>query len=224
MEKKKQKGHASSEEKAYRHIINLILNGKVNPGEFLLEEELAADMNMSRTPISRALSRMVTEGFIDKLPKKGCFVPIPTPEDAEEVFIARKAIERKTTERATMRATDEELLELESVISKDEHAVIAFSKDTYSNNNEALHLGIAKLSRNPYLERWCRYIYWRSSLYIFYFDRFYIAGMQSEVPPQFTPVQHAALLDAMKKRTSDLAGKLMEDHVWETYLQLFRRS
>lgn len=221
---KKNGRHENAEEKAYRHIIHLILNGNVQPGAFLLEEELAAAMDMSRTPVNRALSRLVTEGFIDRLPKKGCVVPVPTPEDAESVFAARMVVEEKTAEAAARNATDEEIVELRSVISLEDEAVVTFSKESFSNINEALHLGIAKMSRNPYLERWCRYIYWRSSLYIFYFDRFYAASALEEVPPQYTPVQHAAIIEALEKRDAELAGRRMLEHVRYTYLQLFRRA
>ena len=221
---KKNGNGENAEEKAYRHIINLILNGKVSPGEFLLEEDLALSMDMSRTPVGRALARLVTEGFIDRLPKKGCFVPVPTPEDAEDVFNARMAVEEKTAQAAANNALDAEIEELRAIVSMDHEAVVTFSKESFSNINEALHLGVAKMSRNPYLERWCRYIYWRSSLYIFYFDRFYAASVVEEVPPQYTPVQHAAILEALAARDPQLAGERMLEHVRFTYLQLFRRA
>ena len=76
----------NTEEKVYRSIIRSILHGEIRPGEFLLEEELSTRLNVSRTPVSRSLMRLVSEGFLEKLPKKGCFVPIPTPQDAEQVY------------------------------------------------------------------------------------------------------------------------------------------
>lgn len=223
MEYKRSGGASNAEEKAYRSIIGLILNGNVGPGEFLLEEELARSLEMSRTPVSRALARLVAEGFIDKLSKRGCFVPIPTPRDAEEVFDARIAIESQNASIAAQRATVEEITELEHVIEMDEHVVVTFSKESFSNINEAFHLGIAKLARNAYLERWSRYIYWRSSIYIFYFDSFYVADRVADVPPQRTPTQHAAILDAIGGRNSATASILMTEHLRYTYSQLFSR-
>ena len=223
MEHKKNNGTNNAEEKAYRSIIGLILNGSVGPGEFLLEEDLAKDLEMSRTPVSRALSRLVAEGFIDKLPKRGCFVPIPTPKDAEEVFGARIAVESQNAAIAALKATEEEIDELQRVIAMDEHVVVTFSKESFSNINEAFHLGIAKIARNAYLERWSRYIYWRSSIYIFYFDSFYVANTVSDVPPQLTPTQHAAILEAIRRRDSEMASSLMAEHLKYTYSQLFSR-
>ena len=49
----------SAEERAYGQIIRLILSGQYKPGDFLLEVELAPRLGMSRTPVSRALGRLV---------------------------------------------------------------------------------------------------------------------------------------------------------------------
>ena len=102
----------NAEERAYRSIISLILSGKFRPGDFLLEVDLASRLEMSRTPVSRALSRLVTEGFLNKLPKKGCFIPLPTPEDAAQIFSAREAVEGKAAALAAINASDEELSRL----------------------------------------------------------------------------------------------------------------
>lgn len=213
----------TAEERAYRHIIDMIIRGEIRPGDFILEKELATRTGMSRTPVSRALYRLAFEGFVEKLPKKGCFVPTPTPEDASNVFKARIAIETKTAEEAAINATDEEIAELKSIASLNKQAFVTFSKESYSDTNEALHLGIARVARNPYLERWCRFIFWRSSFYILYFDGFYIASEPSEVPPPFSPGQHASVLDAIERRDSEGAGRAMAENVRNTYLQLFRR-
>lgn len=224
MEVPKIKNANNAEEKAYRSIISLILNAKVNPGEFLLEENLARDLEMSRTPVSRALSRLVAEGFVDKLPKRGCFVPIPTPKDASDVFEARITLESKNSAAAALKATDEEITELERIIAMDEHVVVTFSKESFSDINEAFHLGIAKIAKNAYLERWTRYIYWRSSVYIFYFDGFYAADRFDDAPPQMTPSQHASIMTAIKNRDSREAASSMEEHLRYTYMQLFSRN
>ena len=83
----------NAEERAYRYIISEILTGAYRPGDFLLELDIAPKLQMSRTPVSRALSRLVLEGFLNKMPKKGCYIPIPTPKDAEHVFTARMVAE-----------------------------------------------------------------------------------------------------------------------------------
>jgi DNA-binding GntR family transcriptional regulator len=214
----------NAEEKAYRYVINLILNGEARPGEFLFEEELSENLDMSRTPVSRALTRLVTEGFLDKLPKKGCFVPTPTPEDAESIFEARVTVESKNAFIAAKLATDHEIEELETEIFMDKQAVDSFSKESYSSINESFHLKIAKITGNPYLERWTKYIFWRSSLYVFYFDSFYIASTLTEALPQLAPDQHLSIMRAIKDHDQEAAGLAMERHIRKTFARLFARK
>ncbi|MFA7644220.1 MAG: GntR family transcriptional regulator [Thermovirgaceae bacterium] len=206
----------NAEERAYRSIISLILSGKFRPGDFLLEVDLASRLEMSRTPVSRALSRLVTEGFLNKLPKKGCFIPLPTPEDAAQIFSAREAVEGKAAAEAAINASDEELSRLARFIETDENAVREKEKEIFAENNELFHTGIAKASRNVYLERWCRNIFWRSNIYIFYFDSFYRPQEKNAIE-QLTPSQHRAILEAIKARDSRLAEQKMREHVSRTY-------
>ncbi len=202
----------NAEERAYRSIISLILSGKFRPGDFLLEVDLASRLEMSRTPVSRALSRLVTEGFLNKLPKKGCFIPLPTPEDAAQIFSAREAVEGKAAALAAINASDEELSRLARFIETDENAVREKEKEIFAENNELLHTGIAKASRNVYLERWCRNIFWRSNIYIFYFDSFYRPQEKNAIE-QLTPSQHRAILEAIKARDSRLAEQKMREQI-----------
>jgi len=214
---------ASAEERAYRSIIKLILSGHFRPGDFLLELDLADRLRMSRTPVSRALARLVVEGFLDKIPKKGCLIPVPKPDDARQVFSARIAVECEAAAGAARFASPEEIERLEALVAEDEAAVANLAKESFSEINEALHLGIARASRNVYLERWCRYIFWRSNLYVFYLDEFYRSADRQEVPPQQTPVQHRMLVRAIRDGDPEAASRLMREHIRRSYEALLFR-
>jgi len=211
----------SAEKRAYRSIINLIISGQFRPGDFLLETEIAEKLGMSRTPVGKALTMLVSEGFLNKMPKKGCYIPLPTPEDAEQVFFARKAVESQAAASAALHATEKEIQQLKEVLSKDHEALASGSKDTYSSANEEFHLGIAKASHNQYLEKWVRNIFWRSNIYVFYFDSFY-KGKKFSVP-QKTPMQHATIIKAIADRDPKKAAQLMEEHIQWTYENLLMK-
>lgn len=208
----------NAEERAYRNIISQILTGAYRPGDFLLELNIALKLNMSRTPVSRALGRLVLEGFLNKVPKKGCYIPIPTPKDAEHVFTARQVAEGEAAALAAKYATDEEVSFLESGRIMDYAAFENKDKETWANINEEFHLSIAKFCRNEYIEKWVKNMFWRSNVYIFYFDGFY--KPTDVVIEHKTPSQHAAVVKAISKRDSKEARQLMEQHIYTTYSQL----
>jgi len=207
----------TAEDRAYREIIQLILSGQFRPGDFLLELELAPRLKMSRTPVSRALGRLVAEGFLNKMPKKGCYIPFPSAEDAEQIFFARMAVESQAAASAALKATDREIRKLKRILKMDEEAVARGSKEHFAQINEQFHLGIASASRNVYLEKWVINSFWRSNIYIFYFDSFYKAADHGEIPPQRTPSQHAAVVRAIEERNPDEAAFQMREHIRNTY-------
>jgi DNA-binding GntR family transcriptional regulator len=210
------------EESAYRAIIRMILENQFRPGDFLLESDLAERLSYSRTPVCLALNRLVAEGFLEKRRKKGCLIPIPDPKDARHVFLARKLIESQTASLAAAHATPQELGELERVLVHQDLFVGSGSKEIFSTTNEAFHLGIARMARNPYLERYCRHCFWHSNTYIFYFDAFY-RDWQECLPVLNTPSHHRRILDAIARHETEEAGRLMGEHIQTTYEGLLVR-
>ncbi|MBO7743027.1 GntR family transcriptional regulator [Paenibacillus sp. MWE-103] len=59
---------------AYRHVRQKLLNGDYVPGTLLSENELAAELGMSRTPIRDAMAVLSREGFVETLKKRGILV------------------------------------------------------------------------------------------------------------------------------------------------------
>ncbi|MGM0878840.1 MAG: GntR family transcriptional regulator [Bacillota bacterium] len=59
---------------AYKTIRYDIINAQYMPGTLLSENELAVKLNMSRTPIRGAISRLESEGFVSSLSKRGILV------------------------------------------------------------------------------------------------------------------------------------------------------
>jgi DNA-binding GntR family transcriptional regulator len=203
-------------EGAYRSIIRMILTYQFKPGDVLLEIELAERLGLSRTPVAYALGRLVAEGFLEKRKKMGCIIPVPSADDARKVFYARQVIEGQTAAAAARLARPEEIEELERALGVQDQAYASHSKDKFSDSNQTFHLGIARMARNPYFERYCRHAFWRSNVYIFYYDTFY-RDLQESTEISLTQVYHRRIFEAIARRDPQEAGKLMEQHVVITY-------
>lgn len=210
------------EEFAYKSIISLILENHFKPGDFLLETELAESLELSRTPVRHALGQLVAEGFLDKKNKKGCFIPPVGPKDARHVFFARENIEGLTAMSAARYATDEDVDFLWGLIKEEKGLYQDFSKMGYVNINMAFHMGIAGISRNKYLEQYCRHSFCRSHTYIFFFDNYYTGAIVSGIQGT-SPQQHIQIVKAIENRNEEKAGNLMRQHVRTTFDQLFMK-
>ena len=81
------------QEQAYNYLKSLLIADKLEDGVIYSETKVAAQMNISRTPMRDALHRLEQEGYIDIIPSKGfCLKPI-SPEGVIQNSQIRSALE-----------------------------------------------------------------------------------------------------------------------------------
>ncbi len=221
---------ADAEERAYSEILHAIVGQRYMPGDRLTEAKVAEDLNMSRTPVRSALKKMAACGMLEYVKNIGCRVPVLTPYDMESVFQTREILEAKAAALATMWATNVEVEKLFKLLDEEKELYRKGDAAAYAGVNERLHLGIGALSRNIYVERYLSQCYWRSELYIFFFDRFYDNGAISTRKKLRDPMEskscreHDAVIEAIASGKPENASKAMSEHIKSSYLNLTRRE
>jgi DNA-binding GntR family transcriptional regulator len=208
------------EEYAYRSIVKRIQENRFRPGDVLLETELAEQFGLkSRTPVRHALGQLVARGFLEKRPKKGCFIPLASAEDARQVFFARECIEGSAAYAAARQASFEDVAELRAIVEGEAETGKSGEKYDYSVLNQRFHATVARIARNSYLERYAEHLYWRSSLYIFLFGGYYT--QKDFVRHMLSPPQHIGIVDAVDRRDAEKARELMVAHIRFTFERIF---
>lgn len=84
---------ATSSELAYDKLRRLILQGEFEMGARLGEVELAARLELSRTPIREALRRLAADGLVEMASNRGARVASWTDADIDETFVLRSILE-----------------------------------------------------------------------------------------------------------------------------------
>ncbi|MFK7847474.1 MAG: GntR family transcriptional regulator [Rhodothermales bacterium] len=74
-------------------IREMIASGTLKAGDRINEVHLAAELEVSRTPLREALSRLDSEKLIVSIPRRGFFVHQPTPEEIEQLYIIRAILD-----------------------------------------------------------------------------------------------------------------------------------
>ncbi len=87
-------------EKAYELIKNKIINLEFQPGEYLEEKKLVELLDISRTPIREALSKLESEMWVKNLPRKGVFVSNLDEDMLNTIFQVRTHFEPAILEMA----------------------------------------------------------------------------------------------------------------------------
>ena len=96
-------------DKAYGAILERIISGELAPGSFLVEQDLANDLGVSRTPIKSALRRLEAEGLIQAEGRKRAIVREFTMEETTEVLEIRAMLESYAARKAAQNITPEQV-------------------------------------------------------------------------------------------------------------------
>lgn len=141
--------------RAYHTIRDAIRDGTYQPGMQLREEQLAAEIGVSRTPVRDALRRLLADGLVETRRNYGTFVTDLTPTELLEIFEIRALLEGYAARKAAEQITEDELCELErlatemeSIAGSDDERV-----DSFSRLNREFHLVLARASRSRRLEK-----------------------------------------------------------------------
>lgn len=122
-------------------------------GTRLPEQDLVKALGVSRNTLREALSQLVSERLLVRVPNVGVFVAKPGPDDVHDVYAARLVIEPGAV-RHGARAADEELLAaVDGAYREGLAASAAGDWDGVAAANQHFHRAVAALSGSPRLER-----------------------------------------------------------------------
>ena len=97
----------------FNTLRQAILKGELEPGERLMEIQLAERLGVSRTPIREAIRKLELEGLVLMIPRKGAEVAKISEKSLRDVLELRRSLEELAIELACQRMTEEEIDELE---------------------------------------------------------------------------------------------------------------
>ncbi|MDQ7092782.1 GntR family transcriptional regulator [Desulfosporosinus sp. PR] len=109
-------GYKPLREIVFESMREAILSGVLEPGERLMEIQLAEEMGVSRTPVREAIRKLELENFVVMIPRKGAYVAGVSLKDVADVFEIRSALEGLAAGLAAERVTDEELEQMEQAL------------------------------------------------------------------------------------------------------------
>jgi DNA-binding GntR family transcriptional regulator len=101
-------------ERAYTELKRLILSEELAPGTFLAERQLAARLEMSKTPVRSALERLEVEGFISISPQQGAIIRDLAVNEIADQYEIRTALETFVVRTLAGRLTTEQVAHVQA--------------------------------------------------------------------------------------------------------------
>ncbi|WP_141961174.1 GntR family transcriptional regulator [Actinoallomurus bryophytorum] len=202
-------------EGVYEALLELIVTRALQPGQHLVESELATRLGISRQPVREALQRLSTEGWVDLRPAHGAFVHAPTEEEADQLLAVRSLLEAESARLAAANMTPQAVAGLREICERGVSALAADEVDAVVAANAELHSAIVELSGNKVLAELAAQVDRRVRWY-------YTPVARQRGPESWT--EHAALIDALAEHDGEQAAQIMREHTEQTRRSYHRRA
>ena len=132
-------------------LRDAIVAGIYSPGQRLVEEDLALELEVSRGPIREALHLLAVEGFVEIEPRRGAKVAVFTRKQADDLFIMRLTLEGLVARLAAERRTIQQLEHLTEVCEAGLDAARRQRTEDLPALNTAFHEALAGAADNALL-------------------------------------------------------------------------
>ncbi len=191
---------------AYRVMRERILDNAWAPGYQVLEQALALELGMSRTPVREACMRLANEGLVEVVPRHGMRVLPVSPSDMREIYQILTSLESMAAELvAQARPTAAELAPLEKASRDMEKALKRDDLDAWAEADERFHRQLTQMCGNVKL----------AAIVFNYWDRSHRARMVTlrlRPRPVHSTREHLAILQAIRRGDAAAAGALFRAH------------
>jgi DNA-binding GntR family transcriptional regulator len=136
-------------DRAYAYIKRKIIRCEMPPGMSVTESQLVEEIDIGKTPVREALARLVQEGFVLNIPRRGYEVTPITLRDVQELFGLRLILEPAAVQLAAGHVDVELLRYLDDLCRPERYSVQdPESADRHLSANREFHVTIAKASGN----------------------------------------------------------------------------
>lgn len=192
----------------YALLWELISTIRIKPGQLLSEKEVAEALQASKTPVREAMIRLEEAGLVEIVPKSGTYVtPIRIDRYIEACF-TRLQLEIGAVRQAASRNHDfQQLIQLKTILQKQEDALAAKSYEAFFQLDEALHRAFFEMAGVPGVWNVLRKS--QSDVYrIRHLKRVHNIRRGSEVIKQ-----HKAIVKAIREGDQDEAEAALVRHI-----------
>lgn len=187
-------------------IREAIMDGTVPPGSQLVEAELASRLRVSRGPVREATQRLIQEGLLTSERFRGVFVTKLRGTDIDDLYTARRAVERAAIEIFIEERGERKLESLQSLVDEMRVAAAAKQWEEVAALDLKFHKTLVDASDSPRLTRMFATLLVETKVCM--------TALEGAYPrPTELVAEHKALLQAMAQRDLDRALVLIDEHL-----------
>ncbi|MGI9417043.1 MAG: GntR family transcriptional regulator [Geminicoccaceae bacterium] len=189
----------------YQQILDAILSNDIGMDDQLVQEKLAAELEISRTPVREALLRLEQDGVLVTSPRGGFMLRRISEDEAKEIYDVRAAVEGQAARILAIR-NDAAIHDRLRRLIKREEALTSYTVQAYFAANRNIHRSIVELAGNRHLLDMFDNIWNRAVA-------FHLFAAIEEIDLSKSLGNHLALIDAIATGDWRIAMETTFDHI-----------
>ncbi|BBX62109.1 GntR family transcriptional regulator [Mycobacterium saskatchewanense] len=191
-------------------LRDLIIGGSLPPDVPLRQDELAARLNVSRTPLREALHALASEGLVTLDPRRGAMVSRPTPQQLLDLYQIREQLEVLAGRLAVAAARTEHV---DDIAALNNRMAEVTDPVLWAALNQQFHTRLYEPCPNKELLNMIGALAERS--------KFYVRILVSSRPPADSALhEHHMMLAALRVRDGDAMETAIRNHLRSTVQQV----
>jgi DNA-binding GntR family transcriptional regulator len=193
-------------DKIRMRIEDAVKQGTLLPGDPIDEAELAAQYQVSRTPVREAMIQLHAQGLLASLPRGGMIVAKMDLQQLLSLWELLAELEGVTVRLACQRMTAAEMAAIAAAHEESRAVMEAEDVDGWQQANLHFHELIYRAARNPYLRQEVLRMRTRTGYY-----RRHAFGALGRITASFE--QHGKVVEAFQRRDAEAAASAMVAHM-----------
>ncbi|MBF0657147.1 GntR family transcriptional regulator [Psychrobacter sp. NG25] len=187
-------------------ITSAVSEQRLPAGTKLGEQILSNLFNCNRANVRRALSTLATMHVVQLQPNKGAFIATPSPKEAEDVFEARRTIERTLACSVLKNANSQDITNMRRIIAAEAEARSQGNKPVELRLSREFHMQLATIAKNHVLEKFLTELTLRTTL---------IIGLYNEAgSSNCAEDEHLGIVKAIEARDEQRLILLIDEHLY----------
>lgn len=206
----------SLRDQAYEAIKHMILTGKLEPGEYINEADLALQLQIGRTPVNQAMQRLGLENLVVTMPRKGVYVKPLGLNELRLIVETRRVNECFAAERAAQNANSSDVDAMRQYIANGRDAMDAADTFAFLEADRHFHTALSVAAGNTILASILDRLHEQA-------QRYWYLSLQNDEHMPVVQAEHEAIFAAIEAKNPAAAKRAMAAHIDSLQLNLTGR-
>jgi DNA-binding GntR family transcriptional regulator len=206
--------HENLDDKIYTRLKRMIAEGQLGPGQRILQEKLAREMGVSRTPLVNALKRLAQERLVEWVSRRGIYIKQFSLKEMAQLFEVREGLEPIAARLAATRISPTEVREFKRIFDGFSTKPSPAEVQRYLKCDRQFHWRLVELTENPHLAAAMESVNMMISAYQIGIPR----SLAESLP------EHRAILEALRRRDPEASESAMRVHIRRSVERIWQRA